>query len=103
MFILIPSIIIFLCLSYIQLNDNISITTFILLFTTIGITVAISLSLYKKVRNDINLQDINSIIIEINRLNKLLQNTKDEKIILGLENKIKLLKKQKQNSIKNTQ
>jgi len=67
-----------------------------------SITVVISLLLYKKVQNDINLQDINSITLEINRLNKLLQNTKDEKIILGLQNKIKLLEEQKQNSIKNT-
>ena len=66
-------------------------------------TVAISLFLYKRVKTDMNLQDINSITIEIDRLQKIINKSDDQKIILGLKNKIKLLEEQKENLIKNTQ
>jgi len=103
MFILIPSIIIFLCLSYLQLNDNVSIIAQIVLYSIMATTVAISLFLYKRVKTDMNLQDINSITIEIDRLQKIINKSDDQKIILGLKNKIKLLEEQKENLIKNTQ
>jgi len=59
------------------------------------ITLFISYSLFKKVQKDIDLQDINSIVIEIKRLNKLIINSKDQKVILGLKHKIALLEKEK--------
>ncbi len=96
MFILIPTIIIFLCFSYLQINDNVGITTQIILYILMLITIFISLFLYKKVKKDMNLQDINSITIEIQRLNEKIDNTTDEKIILGLQHKIQLLKKEKE-------
>ena len=95
MFILIPTIIIFLCFSYLQINDNVSITTQVVLYILMMITIFISLNLYRKVRKDINLQDINSISIEIKRLNQKIIKSKDEKIILGLKHKIKLLEDEK--------
>ena len=96
MFILIPTIIIFLCFSYLQINDNVGITTQIILYILMLITTFISLFLYKKVKKDMNLQDINSITIEIQRLNEKIDNTTNEKIILGLQHKIQLLKKEKE-------
>ncbi|MEA2017169.1 MAG: hypothetical protein U9N59_01865 [Campylobacterota bacterium] len=92
MFILIPSIIIFLCISYLQINDNVGITTQIVLYILMLITIIISLLLYKKVKKDIITQDLNSIHIEIKRLTNKIENSTDEKIILGLNHKIKLLK-----------
>ncbi|MEA3497995.1 MAG: hypothetical protein U9R16_02935 [Campylobacterota bacterium] len=94
MFILIPTIIIFLCLSYLQLNDNVAIYTQVVLYIIMIITVLISLSLYKKVKKDMSLQDINSIKIEIQRLNDKLKTQKDEKIKLGLIKKIEILKEE---------
>ncbi len=94
MFILIPSIIIFLCISYLQLNDDVGIYAQILLYAIMGITLYLSFCVYKKVKNDINLQDCNSICIEINRLVEKLDGSSDKKIISGLEQKIKLLEEE---------
>ena len=41
-----------------------------------------------------NIQDINSIKIEIQRLNEKLKTTKEENIKLGLSRKIELLQKE---------
>ena len=95
MFILIPTIIIFLCISYLQINDDVGMTTQIILYILMAFTIFISLSLYKKVKNDMNLQDINSINIEIIRLNTKIENTSDKKVILGLKHKIKILEEEK--------
>lgn len=94
MFILIPTIIIFLSLSYLHLNDDVGITTEIILYLVMISTVFISLNLYKKVKNDMNIQDINSIKIEIQRLTKKLNSTDKENIKLGLMRKIELLKQE---------
>lgn len=92
MFILIPTIIIFLCFSYLEINDNVGVTTQIVLYSLMLITIVTSLLLYKKVQKDLKKQDLNSIYIEINRLTKKIENSTDEKIILGLNHKINLLK-----------
>ena len=94
MFILIPTIIIFLSLSYLHLNDDVGITTEIILYLVMISTVFISLNLYKKVKNDMNIRDINSIKIEIQRLTKKLNSTDKENIKLGLMRKIELLKQE---------
>lgn len=94
MFILIPTIIIFLCLAYIQLNDDISVITQITLYGVMTITTLISFKLYKKIKNDILLQEVNSITIEINKLHTNIKNTDDEQIILGLKKKIIALEKE---------
>ncbi|RLA83142.1 MAG: hypothetical protein DRG78_05195 [Epsilonproteobacteria bacterium] len=96
MFILIPTIIIFLCISYLQINDDVGVTTQVILYILMLLTTLISLFLYKKVKNDMNLQDVNSILIEIERLNQKIDKTTDEKIILGLKHKIELLEKEKE-------
>jgi|GEM_PF-4610092 len=94
MFILIPTIIIFLSLSYLHLNDDVGITTEIVLYLLMLTTTLISLYLYKKVKNDMNIQDVNSIKIEIQRLTQKLDSTKEENIKLGLIRKIKLLEQE---------
>ena len=94
MFILIPTIIIFLSLSYLHLNNDVGITTEIVLYLVMISTVFVSLYLYKKVKNDMNIQDINSIKIEIQRLTKKLNSTDKENIKLGLMRKIELLKQE---------
>jgi hypothetical protein len=60
------------------------------------ITTLISLKLYKKIKADIKQQEINSIDIEINRHFKTIKNTNEKQTILGLEKKIKALKKEKE-------
>ena len=94
MFILIPTIIIFLSLSYLHLNDDVGIYTEIILYLLMLITTFISLYLYQKVKTDMNIQDLNSIKIEIQRLTQKLNNTKKENIKLGLIHKIKLLQEE---------
>ena len=94
MFILIPTIIIFLSLSYLHLNDDVGIATEIVLYLLMLTTTLISLYLYKKVKNDMNIQDVNSIKIEIQRLTQKLNKTKEENIKLGLIHKIKLLQQE---------
>ena len=94
MFILIPTIIIFLSLSHLHLNNDVGITTQIVLYLVMISTAFISLYLYKKVKNDMNIQDINSIKIEIQRLTKKLNSTKEENIKLGLMRKIELLQEE---------
>ena len=101
MFILIPIVIISFCSSYLQINDDVAIYLQILLYTIIGITLFISVCVYRKVKNDINLQDCNSLCIEINRLVDKLDGTSDKKIISGLEQKIKLLEEEKESKQKN--
>ena len=94
MFILIPTIIVFLSLSYLHLNKDVGMTTQIVLYLLMVTTILISLYLYKKVKNDMNIQDVNSIKIEINRLTKKLNSTNEENIKLGLIRKIELLEEE---------
>ena len=77
MFILIPLIIIFLSLSYLKLNDDISIYTTIFLYILMGTTLFISLFLYKKIQDDIKQQEINAIQLDINHLIIKLDKTED--------------------------
>jgi hypothetical protein len=63
------------------------------------ITILTSFILYKKVNNDLKLQDLNSIFLEIDRLEKLIKTTKDIKKRDGLIHKIKKLKKERERKI----
>ena len=103
MFILIPTIIIFLSLSYLYLNDDVSMLIEILLSLLMLSTIFISLSLYKKVKKDMNIQDINSIKIEIQRLTDKLNATEKENVKLGLIKKIELLEDEINTLKKNSQ
>ena len=103
MFILIPTIIIFLSLSYLYLNDDVGIATQIILYSLMVVTIFISLSLYKKVKKDMKIQDINSIKIEIQRLTDKLNTTEKENVKLGLIKKIELLEDEINTPKKNSQ
>lgn len=94
MFILIPVIIIFLCLSYIQINDDVGASTLVVIYLFMAVTVAISLYLYVKIQKDLHQQELNSIQLEINKLIDKLHITKDEKVIDSISHKIELLQYQ---------
>jgi hypothetical protein len=96
MFIIVPLIIIFLCLSYLYTNETTMIID-ILIYGTILATIFTSLFLYKKVQNDLKQQELNSILIEINRIKELLQNSSDPKVIQSLNHKIEQLENEYQN------
>jgi len=93
MFVIVPLIIIFLCLSYLYINET-SIYTDIFIYSLILLTSFISMYLYKKIQADLKQQEKNAIQLEINDLLHKLQNTNDEKIILSYEHKLDNLKKE---------
>lgn len=95
MFILIPAIIIFLLLSYIYLNNPSVITQGFIYFLIVCI-VFISLYLYKKIKSDLKLQELNALEAELKALEKKLLNTDDEKQKNMLQRKIESI----QNEIK---
>jgi len=97
MFILIPTAIIFLCFAYLQLNDNVSIYIQVFLYFIMILTSTVSFKLYKKVKGDMKLQEINSIDLEIHQIHKKLKDEKDESRIVYFNNKIKALEKEKEN------
>ncbi len=88
MFILIPLVIIFLCISYLQLNDNIGIYTQSFIYILILLTIVLSLYLYKKVKEDMKQQESNTIQLEINQLINKLATINDEKIKDAMTSKI---------------
>jgi len=92
MFILIPTIIIFLSSAYIYLNDNISFYLEIVLYLIMIATIYLSYRLYKNIKIDVIKQNINSILMEIQRLEIKLTNEKDKIKAKGLTKKIILLK-----------
>ena len=93
MFVIVPLIIIFLCLSYLYINET-SIYTDIFIYCIILLTSFISIYLYKKIQEDLTQQEKNAIQLEINDLLHKLQNSNDEKIILSYEHKLENLKKE---------
>jgi len=60
MFVIVPLIIIFLCLSYLYVNET-TIYVDLLIFGIITLTTYTSLILYKKIQNDLKQQEKNSI------------------------------------------
>jgi len=93
MFVIVPLIIIFLCLSYLYVNQT-SIFTDIIVYGIILLTSFISIFLYKKVQEDLKQQEKNSIQLEINELLHKLENCSDEKVIKSYEHKLENLKKE---------
>ena len=93
MFIIVPIIIIFLCLSYLYLNDT-SMITDIIIYSTIFLTIFISFYLYNVIQKDLKQQEKNSIQLEINQLINKLNNTNDPLTIKSIKNKIDILGKE---------
>jgi len=90
MFIIVPLIIIFLCLSYLYMNET-TVIVDIFIYGTILATIFTSIFLYKKVQDDLKQQEENAILIEINRIRDLIKNSSDPKVIQSLNHKIEQL------------
>ena len=87
MFTIVPLIIIFLCSAYIYLNDVSFIVTVLIYIFEIGLVTG-SFYLYKKIKQDLDDQEINKLKQEIYELKQKIQNTDDDILKKSLENKI---------------
>lgn len=87
MFTIVPLIIIFLCSSYIYLNDVSMIVMILIYLFEIGLVIG-TFFLYKKIKLDLKDQEQNKIKQEIYNLKQKVSNTNDEILKKSLENKI---------------
>ncbi len=94
MFILIPIVIIFLALSYLQLNPDVSLVVEIFVYFLILGVIIISVLITKAIKRDLKKQDYNQTILEISRLKEELQHTSNTQRILGLKNEISKLEEE---------
>ena len=94
MFILIPLILIFLAIAYLQVTQDITIYTKISVYLFIAFVIFISLYLAKIIKKDLIKQEINNIQLNINKLKQKLINTEDEREQKGFKNEIKILYKE---------
>ncbi len=94
MVILIPLIIIFLSLAYLKIAEDITLLDKVLAGFVITVTLAVSLILYRKIKQNLKQHEINLILIEINETKKELGRTQDEKHSRHLERKLQKLKKE---------
>ncbi len=88
MFIIIPLILIFVSSAYLYVNSDLSFYTQISIYIFMVVVVIGSLYIAKIVKDDFNKQELNLIIVEIQRLQKLLDNSTDKVEELGLQNEI---------------
>jgi amino acid permease len=93
MFIIIPLILIFFCVAYLFINDDLSIVTQGFIYFLIFGILFISFYLFKIIKSDMEKQELNQIQIEINRLAKKLEIITDETQRKGISNEINRLKK----------
>ena len=93
MFIIVPLIIIFVCSSYLYVNE-LSITTTISIYGFEIVTIISTIWLYKKIQNDLDMQEDNKIRKEIIILNTRLKNSKDAVLIKSTKQKILKLEKE---------
>lgn len=93
MFILIPSVIIFLALAYLELSEEITIIDKSLVSIIIVLTLYFSFKLYKGVKQNFKQQEINMILMEIKELEKKLKKETDEQAQDMIKRKIDVLKK----------
>ncbi len=89
MFVLIPLIIIFLSIAYINLNENISIYLEIFLYILMIAVTTLSVILYKNIQINLKEQENNKIRLEIYQLKQKLINCTNEKLINSIKHKIK--------------
>ncbi len=94
MFILIPLIFIFLLFSYLQINNDVSLYTEIFIYCLIILIIVISFYLAKKIKADMHQQELNTILIEINRLKHKLNGISDDIQREGIINEINILTKE---------
>ncbi len=94
MFIIIPLILIFFCIAYLSINDNLSIVSQGFIYFLICCIIFISFYLFKLIKSDMKKQELNNILIEINRLNKKLNTITDKIQRNGILNEINMLKQE---------
>ncbi|MEA3383421.1 MAG: hypothetical protein U9Q20_01920 [Campylobacterota bacterium] len=94
MFVLIPLVIVFLSLSYIYVNDNLSIYTQIGLYILMITVSIISIVIYKKIKYNMKEQDNNQIRLEILELEKKLKTSTDKTLLNSIKQKIKQREKE---------
>lgn len=94
MVILIPLIIIFLSLAYLEIADNITLVDKTVVTIIIITTLYSSFKLYKKVKQNLKQQEINKILLEIKESKEKLQKAQDKKEEDYLNLKIEKLKKE---------
>jgi len=93
MFILIPAIIIFLLLSYTYLNE-VSFFTEVFIYILSILIVAITFILYRKIKQDLKLQEINALQAELLSYEKKLKQTEDKSLKIRYQKQINAIKKE---------
>ena len=94
MFIIVPLIIIGFCMSYIVLQENISLFGYTIVYGIIAITMFTSYKIYKSFKEDLEVQEQNATKIQINELLRRINISEDETEIINLNKKINQLKKE---------
>ncbi len=94
MFLIVPAILVFLCMAYLQLNDNLNIyiKTFIYIFNVL--IIFISFYIFKIIKKDTHQQEINKIQLEINKLIQKLKYITDKNQKNYITSEINMLKKE---------
>jgi len=94
MFILIPAMIIFFIIAYIQFNPDINIFLEISLYSFMILTLFTSYKLYSNIQKNLNAQEKNKIRLEINKLIIKIGKEKDEKKIKSYQKKLNNLREE---------
>ena len=92
MFILIPSIIIFLALSYLQLSEETTLFERSIIYIIVAGTIFISFKVYRNLKHNMKQQEINKILLEIKELENRFSKLEDETQKNHLRKKIEKLK-----------
>ena len=94
MFVIVPLLIIGFCITYLVLQDNISILGYTIVYGIISITILTSYKIYKSFKDDLDIQDQNATKIQINKLLQRINISEDETEKINLNIKINQLKKE---------
>ncbi len=94
MFILVPLILIFFCIAYLSVNDDLTIYTQSFIYFLIIFILFVSYYLFKIINKDMKKQELNNIQIEINSLNHKLNTISDDTQKQGILNQINILKRE---------
>jgi len=94
MFLLIPLVIIFFCFTYIKVNEDISTLAYIIVYAIIALTIIFTIYIYKKLKQDSKMQDINSLKLQINELIFRIKKCEDKDKIKLLEKRIQTIQKE---------
>ena len=94
MFILIPLVLIFFCIAYLSVNDDLTIYTQSFIYFLIFFILFVSVYLFKIIKADMKKQELNNVQIEINKLNHKLNIISDDTQKKGILNEINILKQE---------